>query len=65
MSKDDLELARLRAIETKACALRDRLRANHSLSDPAILDHADELSREARVAVEAHIAACGPSDPST
>lgn len=57
MSTDDQELARLREIEKKARALRDRLRANRSMiSDPAILARAEEIYGEARAAVEGHVA---------
>lgn len=60
---DDPELVRLREIERKARALLDRLRANHGLiSDPTILDRAEDLHRDARVAVEGHVARRGPGE---
>jgi len=60
MSTDDPELVRLRAVAKRARALRDRLRADHGfLSDPVIVDRAEELDREAREAVEAHMARRG------
>lgn len=63
LSIDDHELARLREIERKARALLDRLRANHGLiSDPTILERAEDLHRDARVAVEEHVARRGPGE---
>lgn len=57
MPINDPELARLREIEKKACALRDRLRANPGLiSEPGVLEQADKLCREARAAISAYLA---------
>ncbi len=62
MSTEDPELTRLREIEKKARALRDRLHASRGLiSDPGILDRAEEIYREARAAVEARLALRSPS----
>lgn len=57
MGTPDSELERLRGIEEKACALRDRLLSQSGLiSDPTILQHAEDLCREARAAIEAYLA---------
>lgn len=54
---EDPELERLRRNEAKACALRDRLRQHLALvSDPVVLERAEKLCREARAAIDAHLA---------
>lgn len=56
MTANDPELDRLRNIEKRACALRDRLRSYPGLiSDLTVLQHAENLCNEARAAVAAHL----------
>jgi hypothetical protein len=56
----DPELQRLRLIEQKACALRDRLRASaRLLSDPSVLKGAEDLCAEAREAISHYLKRLG------
>lgn len=53
----EVELHRLKQIERRACALRDRLRERRALlSDPEILRRAEELCDAAKAAVRAYVA---------
>lgn len=53
----EVELHRLKQIERRACALRDRLRERRALlSDPEILRRAEELCEDAKAAVRGYVA---------
>lgn len=57
MSADDVELDRLRKIEHRASLRLDRLRTGSGLlSDPTVISFAEDLWREAKAAVEGHLA---------
>ena len=54
----DPELEYLLAIERNACALSDRVGSSRGfLSDPSVLQHAQDLCREAREAVAGYLRA--------
>jgi hypothetical protein len=53
----EVELDRLKQIERRAGALRDRLREGRALlSDPEILRRAEDLCEEAKAAIAAYVA---------